>query len=388
MSLECQYDFSHKERGFAVVIVNKNFGESGLQTRRGWKRDMTRMKTLFRNLQFRVKCYKDLKGLEMIQKVQKACSSEKNKDADCFACVISTHGSEEPEKQRHFRAGQTVYQHCVFGSDGIPVYLNDIVETVSEYRSPHLAGKPKLFFVQACRSRYDETQPKYDFGVVINGNKKRKLTNDKEDFHFDTADHSENGNAGVFKNVDDDSYTVNNEITDWEEMSEDEWNSEDPDSDTDTEPEDTESKTFDLEDPKASPDIHEPPAVPLDVVPISCPTDCLIMYPVTSGKIAFTNPVKGSYLLSYMYSKMPSLLEKGKLLPYLTEVVREVAKYDYCPKNKPEKMTVQEFHNRPMKTSACIVHRLTNDVVFVPKKNKPIVERLKEFIDDKISCMA
>ena len=51
--------------------------------------------------------------------------------------------------------------------------------------------------------------------MVINGNKKRKLTNDKEDFHFDTADHSENGNAGVFKNVDGDSYTVNNEITDW-----------------------------------------------------------------------------------------------------------------------------------------------------------------------------
>ena len=77
-----------------------------------------------------------------------ACSSEKNKEADCFACVISTHGSEEPEKQRRPEAGQTVYQHCVFGSDGIPVYLNDIVETVSEYRSPHLAGKPKLFFVQ------------------------------------------------------------------------------------------------------------------------------------------------------------------------------------------------------------------------------------------------
>ena len=71
-------------------------------------------------------------------------------------------------------------------------------------------------------------------------------------------------------------------------MSEDEWNSEDPDSDTDTEPEDTESKTFDLEDPKAYPDIHEPPAVPLDVVPISCPTDCLIMYPVTSGIMKVT----------------------------------------------------------------------------------------------------
>ena len=88
MSLECQYDFSHKERGFAIVIVNKNFGESGLQTRRGWKRDMTRMKTLFRNLQFRVKCYKDLKGLEMIQKVQKGLIADTNNNGNVNTLTV------------------------------------------------------------------------------------------------------------------------------------------------------------------------------------------------------------------------------------------------------------------------------------------------------------
>ena len=76
------------------------------------------------------------------------CQDEKNKDADCFACVISTHGNEEPEKVRHGATGKTVYQHCVYGSDGVPVYINDILDVVDEETSPHLAGKPKLFFIQ------------------------------------------------------------------------------------------------------------------------------------------------------------------------------------------------------------------------------------------------
>ena len=66
-----QYDFSHRQRGFAVVIVNRNFPkDSGMNKRRGWKTDMTRMK-LFHKLQFRVKCYKNLNGAAMIQKVAK-----------------------------------------------------------------------------------------------------------------------------------------------------------------------------------------------------------------------------------------------------------------------------------------------------------------------------
>lgn len=73
MSREChQYNFNHKERGFAVLIVNKNFPkDSGMIKRRGWKKDMTRMKTFFKSLQFQVKCYKDLKGGAIMQKVYK-----------------------------------------------------------------------------------------------------------------------------------------------------------------------------------------------------------------------------------------------------------------------------------------------------------------------------
>ena len=86
-----------------------------------------------------------------------------------------------------------------------------------------------------------------------------------------------------------------------------------------------------------------------------------------------------------MFSKMDSLLENRHLLSYLTEVVRQVAKYDYNPEYKPKNLTVDEFYNCPLKTSACIVHRLTGDVVFVPKKDKTAIQKLKHFIHDTIS---
>ena len=45
---------------------------------------------------------------------------------------------------------KTVYQHSVYGSDGMPVFINDMLDVVEEETSPHLAGKPKLFFIQVC----------------------------------------------------------------------------------------------------------------------------------------------------------------------------------------------------------------------------------------------
>ena len=76
------------------------------------------------------------------------CQNERNIDADCFACVVSTHGSEEIEKRKGEGSAKQVYQHCVYGSDGLPVFINDMLEEIQDDTSPYLAGKPKLFFIQ------------------------------------------------------------------------------------------------------------------------------------------------------------------------------------------------------------------------------------------------
>lgn len=40
---------------------------------------------------------------------------------------------------------------CVFGTDEIPVSLQEFTQPFTSLRAPSLAGKPKLFFIQACQ---------------------------------------------------------------------------------------------------------------------------------------------------------------------------------------------------------------------------------------------
>ena len=44
-------------------------------------------------------------------------------------------------------------QECVFGTDGKPVSLRDLRMPFTSKGAPTLAGKPKLFFIQACQGR-------------------------------------------------------------------------------------------------------------------------------------------------------------------------------------------------------------------------------------------
>ncbi|TRY82803.1 hypothetical protein DNTS_025571 [Danionella cerebrum] len=59
----------------------------------------------------------------------------KRVDGDCFVCCVLSHGKD---------AG-------VYGTDGAVVSLNDIRTPFTGTSCPALAGKPKLFFIQACR---------------------------------------------------------------------------------------------------------------------------------------------------------------------------------------------------------------------------------------------
>ena len=56
---------------------------------------------------------------------------------DCLVCCVLTHG---------------VLGH-VYGSDGRIVRIQQLTRCFSSSRCPSLAGKPKLFFIQACQGR-------------------------------------------------------------------------------------------------------------------------------------------------------------------------------------------------------------------------------------------
>lgn len=173
------YNLNYKYRGRALIIVNKNFTKSGNKKPEGnWKRkgsfhDRKKMESLFRALDFKVTVFKDLSSEEMKKQIAAAAKDPKNKESDCFALVLSSHGHEFEEKKSISKSGipvqreGTVWRQQVYGSDCQTVYLDDIIEMFRHEES--LKNKPKLFFIQACRSKHvGGDAERYDYGVTIN----------------------------------------------------------------------------------------------------------------------------------------------------------------------------------------------------------------------------
>ncbi|XP_029115116.1 caspase-3-like [Scleropages formosus] len=70
-------------------------------------------------------------------------SREDHSERSCFVCVVLSHGDEGH----------------ILGTDGKAVPVGKLSATLTARRCPSLWGKPKLFFVQACRGQ------EYDCGV-------------------------------------------------------------------------------------------------------------------------------------------------------------------------------------------------------------------------------
>ena len=78
---------------------------------------------------------KDLTAAQMKTTLQHYADEHKNMKVDCFVCCILTHGGSQG----------------LHGCDGEPVKIRDIKSKFTAANCPGLAGKPKLFFIQACR---------------------------------------------------------------------------------------------------------------------------------------------------------------------------------------------------------------------------------------------
>ena len=71
----------------------------------------------------------------MEKTLQSYADKHKNMKVDCFICCILSHGGPG----------------VVYGCDRGDVQICDIKSKFSANKCPGLAGKPKLFFIQACR---------------------------------------------------------------------------------------------------------------------------------------------------------------------------------------------------------------------------------------------
>ncbi|XP_036371414.1 caspase-3-like [Octopus sinensis] len=144
-SVNARYDMDPEKKNLALIINNEKFDESTeMSKRQGSDRDASAIKKTLKSLHFEVIDRKNLSVKAMTQ-IFTDISKWEHAKYNCFLCVILTHGEDDNQ---------------IYGTDG-KVNLNDLVEKLLPNRCLRLIGKPKLFFVQACRGT------KLDRGVVM-----------------------------------------------------------------------------------------------------------------------------------------------------------------------------------------------------------------------------
>ncbi|XP_073347167.1 caspase-8 [Pagrus major] len=127
------YSLSHNPRGVCMVINNEEF-RGGLGNRAGTQEDETALHRVFTQLGFVMEVHRNLTAEEMRREIQNL-GRRNFLDHDALVVCLLSHGE----------------MGCVFGSDENKVSLQDFTRPFTSLKAPSLAGKPKLFFIQACQ---------------------------------------------------------------------------------------------------------------------------------------------------------------------------------------------------------------------------------------------
>ncbi|XP_007501681.2 caspase-8 isoform X1 [Monodelphis domestica] len=138
------YKMSSRPRGYCLIINNFDFKISRkerpenhyLTDRRGTNKDEEALKNIFKELHFDIQSFQDLTA-EGIQQVLKTFKDNNHESKDCFVCCLLSHGNKG----------------TIYGIDGKEVPIRDLTSYFSGSNCPSLAGKPKVFFIQACQGK-------------------------------------------------------------------------------------------------------------------------------------------------------------------------------------------------------------------------------------------
>lgn len=141
-----------------VIIFNqKKFAQRlGLGERKGTEVDVKSIQTTFKTLDWSVDLYNDLTVAE-IRKVILEQIQLSEREISALAIFILSHGEDNG---------------TIFASDYPFRVDHDILFPLAADKSPGLAGKPKLIFVQACQGQ--ETDP----GSSVDGRRRRHTSTD------------------------------------------------------------------------------------------------------------------------------------------------------------------------------------------------------------------
>ncbi|KAK2586714.1 hypothetical protein KPH14_011749 [Odynerus spinipes] len=128
-----RYNMNHKNRGKCVIFNHEKF-DTDIDKREGTDVDAKRIHTVFSKLDFDVLRYDDLTYTEIRDTII-TLSNENHSNNDCICIFVLTHG----------------HSHDLLYAKDVPYKSDYIWKRFTADVCTSLAGKPKLFFFQACR---------------------------------------------------------------------------------------------------------------------------------------------------------------------------------------------------------------------------------------------
>jgi hypothetical protein len=127
------YKINHEKRGVALVINVQKFEGNKLAERKWSIKDVDNLKRTLNYLEFQLVLCEDFTKVQIEQEIQKQASFD-HSNADCFLCVVMSHGNDE---------------NMFYSSDNREISVEDFMAPIK--LCPTLKNKPKLFFFQVCR---------------------------------------------------------------------------------------------------------------------------------------------------------------------------------------------------------------------------------------------
>ncbi|XP_074949894.1 caspase-8-like isoform X1 [Phalacrocorax aristotelis] len=136
------YKMTSLPRGVCLILNNHSFAKAreavpepkNMKDRNGTDVDAAALKRVFTKLHFTIEEHKDLTADE-IRKTVDIYRCIDHKDKDCFVCCVLSHGKKG----------------IIYGVDGQEVPIQELTTSFTGQNCRSLAGKPKVFFVQACQ---------------------------------------------------------------------------------------------------------------------------------------------------------------------------------------------------------------------------------------------
>ena len=131
-----EYDMKGFPHGLMIIINNETFRKKEHKWREGTNVDEKNLITTFRYLGYNVEVHRN-RNCDQMCEIFEDMKKRDLSNFDSFVCCILTHGRRNE----------------VFGTDSESVKIESLTQHLCASSCPQLAGKPKLFFIQACRGK-------------------------------------------------------------------------------------------------------------------------------------------------------------------------------------------------------------------------------------------